>query len=75
METSRINAVLCSKRLPVQLKGKLYRTVVRSVFLNGSGCWTVKESRTQDRPSGCENAHPLVYELVWGGGSPERRGG
>jgi len=39
--------VLCDKRIPVRLKGKLYCTVVRPAVLYGSKCWPIKKSQVQ----------------------------
>jgi len=37
--------VLCDKRMPVRLKGKVYRTVVRPAVLYGSEYWPIKRLR------------------------------
>ena len=37
--------VLCDRRMPVRLKGKVYRTVVRPVVLYGSECWPIKKTQ------------------------------
>ena len=34
--------VLCDDKIPLKLKGKFYRTAIRSVLLYGSECWAVK---------------------------------
>jgi len=39
--------VLCDKRMPVRLKGKVYRTVVRPVILYDSECWPIKKTQVQ----------------------------
>ena len=36
--------VLCDKRMPNKLKGKLYRTVVRPAMMFGSQCWALKKN-------------------------------
>jgi len=39
--------VLCDKRMPVGLKGKIYRMVVRPAMLYGSKCWPTKKTQIQ----------------------------
>jgi len=39
--------VLCDKRMPVQLKGKVCRTVVGPAILYGSECWPIKNTQVQ----------------------------
>lgn len=39
--------VLWDKNVPPQLKGKLYRVVVRLTMLYGAKCWTIKNSHVQ----------------------------
>jgi len=34
--------VLCDRRMPVAVKGKVYRTMVRPVLIYGSETWTLK---------------------------------
>jgi len=36
--------VLCDKRVPIGLKGKIYRMVVRPAVLYGSECWPLKKT-------------------------------
>src|ERR1700735_4369503 len=37
------SGVLCDKRMPPKLKGKIYTTVVRPALTYGSKCWTMYE--------------------------------
>ena len=37
------SGVLCDKRVPIGLKGKVYRVVVRPAVLYGSECWPLKK--------------------------------
>jgi len=39
--------VLCDKRVPLGLKGKVYRMVVRPTVLYGSECWPLKKTQVQ----------------------------
>ena len=34
--------VLCDGKMPIKLKGKFYRTVIRPAMLYGSECWAIK---------------------------------
>lgn len=38
---------MCDKRMPVGLKGKVYRTVVRVALMYGSECWALKKTQIQ----------------------------
>jgi len=40
--------VLCDRRMPVAVKGKVYRTIVRPVLIYGSETWTLKR-REEER--------------------------
>ena len=39
--------MLCDKRVPTGLKGKVYRMVVRPAILYGSECWPLKKMQVQ----------------------------
>jgi hypothetical protein len=39
--------VLCDRRVPLKLKGKFYRTVIRSAMLYGAECWPTKRRHVQ----------------------------
>jgi len=39
------SGVLCDKRVPLGLKGKVYRMVVRPAVLHGSECWPLKKAQ------------------------------
>ncbi|KAI5717346.1 hypothetical protein M8J77_004248 [Diaphorina citri] len=36
-----MTGVLCDRKMPVKLKGKIYKSVVRPALLYGSECWTM----------------------------------
>jgi Reverse transcriptase (RNA-dependent DNA polymerase) len=38
-----ITGVLCDKKMPLWLKGKMYKAVVRPVLLYGSECWSLSK--------------------------------
>ena len=40
-------SVLCDKRMPIGLKGKVYRTVVRPAIMYGSKYWALKKIQIQ----------------------------
>ena len=35
--------VLCNRRIPIKLKGKFYRTAIRTFFLFSTECWVFKK--------------------------------
>jgi len=39
------SSVLCDKRVPLGLKGKVYQMIVRPVVLYGSECWPLKKTQ------------------------------
>jgi hypothetical protein len=41
------SGVLCDRRIPMKVKGKFYRTVVRPAMLYGSECWAVRRDHIQ----------------------------
>ena len=50
MNWKKCSGVLCDKRMPVKLKGKVYRTVVRPAMLYGAETWATtkrQESRIE----------------------------
>jgi hypothetical protein len=42
MKWRQASGILCDKRVPQKLKGKLYRTVIRPAMLYGAECWPTK---------------------------------
>ena len=50
MNWKKCSGVLCDKRMPVKLKGKVYRTVVRPAMIYGAETWATtkrQESRIE----------------------------
>jgi hypothetical protein len=41
------SGVLCDLRVPLKLKGKFYRTTIRSAMLYGAECWPTKRQHVQ----------------------------
>jgi hypothetical protein len=41
------SGVLCDPRVPLQLKDKFYRTVIRLVMMYGARCWPTKRRHVQ----------------------------
>ena len=39
--------VLCDKKIPFRLKGRVYRMVVRPALLYGAECWPIKKTQVQ----------------------------
>jgi len=39
--------VLCDKQMPVKLKGKIYRMVIRPALTYGVECWPIKKAQVQ----------------------------
>ncbi|XP_050532668.1 uncharacterized protein LOC126900777 [Daktulosphaira vitifoliae] len=46
----KVSGVLCDKRIPMRLKGKFYKTVMRLAMMYGSECWTV-DNKVEQRMS------------------------
>jgi hypothetical protein len=42
-----VSGVLCDRKMPLKLKGKVYRTVVRPALLYGSECWPTNARHEQ----------------------------
>ncbi|RZB84080.1 LINE-1 reverse transcriptase-like [Glycine soja] len=42
MKWRKASGMLCDAKIPIKLKGKFYRTVVRPAILYGTECWAVK---------------------------------
>jgi hypothetical protein len=47
MKWRSLSGVLCDRRMPIKLKGKIYNTVIKPVLLYGSECWTRMKTHTQ----------------------------
>ena len=41
------SGVLCDRKIPLRLKGKIYRMVVRPALLYGAECWPIKKAQVQ----------------------------
>ncbi|XP_061708627.1 uncharacterized protein LOC133518879 [Cydia pomonella] len=39
MKWKQLTGVMCDKRMPIQLKGKLHKTAIRPAILYGTECW------------------------------------
>lgn len=42
MKWRQVSGTICDARMPLRLKGKIYKTVVRPVVMYGSECWATK---------------------------------
>ena len=47
MKWRQASGVLCDKRVPQKLKGKLYRMTIRPDVLYGAECWPAKRRHVQ----------------------------
>ena len=43
----KTSGVLCDKKIPFRLKGRVYRMVVRLALLYGAECWPIKKTQVQ----------------------------
>ena len=42
-----VSGVMCDKKMPIKLKDKIYKTIVKPAMIYGSECWAVKKNDTQ----------------------------
>ena len=47
MKWRQVTGILCDRKMPLHLKSKIYRTVVRPVALYGSECWPTTRTHEQ----------------------------
>jgi hypothetical protein len=47
LKWNQASGVLCDPRVPLKLKGKFYRTAIRSAMLYGAECWPIKRRHVQ----------------------------
>ena len=46
MKWKMMFGVLCDKRMPIKLKAKCYKTIVRPTMLYGTECWATNREHT-----------------------------
>ena len=39
-----VSGVMCDKKMPIKLKDKIYKTIVKPAMIYGSECWAVKKT-------------------------------
>ncbi|KAJ8709025.1 hypothetical protein PYW07_008851 [Mythimna separata] len=44
MKWRQVTGTTCDPRMPLKLKGKIYKSVIRPVIMYGSECWAVKKT-------------------------------
>ncbi|XP_063358836.1 uncharacterized protein LOC134648275 [Cydia amplana] len=42
-----LTGVLCDTRMPIKVKGKVYKTAVRPAMMYGAECWAIKKAHEQ----------------------------
>jgi hypothetical protein len=42
MKWQQVSGTTCDRRMPLKLKGKIYKTIIRPIVLYGSKCWATK---------------------------------
>ena len=43
----KTSGLLCDKKIPFRLKGRVYRMLVRLALLHGTECWPIKKAQVQ----------------------------
>ena len=43
MKWKKVSGVMCDRKMPVKLKDKVYKTIIRPAMTYGSECWAVKK--------------------------------
>ena len=62
MKWRELTGVLCDKRMPVHIKGKVYKAAVRPAMLYGAECWPLKKYQE-------EKLHTAEMRMLrWAGG-------
>ena len=43
IESKSISGIICDRKMPVELKDKVFKTIIRPAMTHGSYCWDVKK--------------------------------
>ena len=43
MKWKEVSGVMCDRKMPVKLKDKVFKTIIRPAMTYGSECWAVKK--------------------------------
>ena len=43
MKWKEVSGVMCNRKMPVELKDKVFKIIIRPVMTYGSECWAVKK--------------------------------
>lgn len=62
MKWRELTGVLCDSKMPVRIKGKVYKTAVRPAMMHGAECWPLKKQ--QENKVHCAE----MKMLRWAGG-------
>ena len=44
MKWKEISGVMCDRKMPVELKDRVFKTIIRPAMTYGSECWAVKKN-------------------------------
>ena len=54
-EWKEVSGVMCDRKMPVELKDKVFKTIIRPAMTYGSECWAVKKKDEREQIKFCRN--------------------